>query len=40
MDFFAPADLVFERAELEQETFVVRENPELYHVRPARFHLE
>lgn len=40
MDFFAPADLVFERAELEQEAFVVRENPELYHVRPSRSHLE
>ena len=40
MDFFAAGDLVFEREELEHKAFVVRENPELYHVRPARSHLE
>jgi len=40
MDFFVDADLVFEKTEIEAEAFVVKEEPSLYSVRPARKRLE
>jgi len=36
MDFFVDADLVFEKAGIEAEAFVVKEEPGLYSVQPAR----